>query len=880
MPDAAPIAPPPGTSRPGSHCWIERIVLAIAVVIAFGAVVPDFYLAADDLMATGLMHEIALKHPKVIDRIGAVVFSDEGQGHFRPTQDFLYVLTYAAFGPERWIFPLMALYALCHFASGCLLISILRRLGATRAVAFVAALIFVLHPVWDENLVSVQFGNNVPGLAALLAAALLWLPKPGLPGREAPRLATAAVFLFLAIGLGVNLMVSGTLLLGLMTLWVARQRRSILTLVVRGLVIAAPLGLGLLHRKLAYGALSTKHPIYQNLPRNWWSLGQLLMEVPNSAFMLGPSPMVPWTAGMNPPGLTWDDGARPLLSWDGVVVLATAVALGLFVLFLRKRDTRDAAAAAAQPLAPSFWFGLALTFAMLFPYYAFVGRAGPHRYLYPAIAGLAVMVSTAGAAVARKLATRLPERLVTATAAALLAFVLASLVRVDREAARSIASAHRVVREVTHGVAADLRRHPGLDRIFVLGYPRMIGRAGHTIVFPSHLLAVLNATVGTSFGAEDLEYQTAINTRVVTTPLPPNVAVYLVEADGVTVRRLSDSPEKELPGYARAEGYSAQARSWGLGDEREAMAALLSMDPAVVDTAVHLLTTVEHLERKHVLRAAFLYSRGSPLLAQAGFALADREPDGLQYAAQIATLTVHPETEKAAFAFLAKAGPDFQEAGARRAVELERQAWDIARRGEGKAENLKAFQDAQAAWKAVGVQRDDLYDSISFSKLLDLDDAGLVATQQDWASRGWSRLANAAAGFRKSLNSQSLEGFSIELIPRGKLISGSGSPIALEAMIHNRSDVYVPGAVSAISARLVWTLVSDDGAMTPAGDQWLPPEGIGAHGDKNVMASLAPVSAPNVTALRVDLIAHRKTCATATWNVPRAVASASHAGSK
>lgn len=879
MPDAAPIAPLPGDSRQGGHPWIETLVLAIAVAIAFGGAVPDFYQAADDLLATGVMHDIAALHPRLLDRIQAVVASDEGQGHFRPTQDFLYVLLYAAFGPERWIFACMLVYALCHFASGCLLMAILKRLGCNRAVAFVAGLIFALHPVWDENLASVQFGNNVPGLAAILAAALFWLPVSGSRTREALRLAAASVFLFLAIGLGINLMASGAILLGLLTLAIAWQRRSFGTLVARGAFLALTLGLGALHRLLAYGALTTKHPSYQHLERNWIPLN-LLLEVPRSAFLLEASPMAWWTSKMNPVGLTWDDGSAALLSLDGAIVLATAAFLCLVVLVLRKHDARQPGTAGSQRLAPGFWFGLALTFAMLFPYYVFVGRAGPHRYLYPTIAGLAVMAATAGAGALRKLASLASERVAVVTGALVLAFILGALLREDREAARSIALGHRVVHAVESKLIEDVRGDPRIKRVYVLGYPRMIGRAGHTIVFPSHMRAVVNAVLDTKLEATDAEFHQDLMIGRLTLPLEPDTAVYLVEPDGVTIRRLPDPADKDLPVYARAEGYAAVGRAWRIDDDREALATLLSKDPTVVEAVVKVLVDLENLNRGFLIKTAFLDSRGSPLLARAAQAVARRDADGRQFMARAAVVTTDPEAGKAIYEVLAEGNPKMNFEGAKKAVELERDAYAMAARGATGAESIKTFQSVQAAWTDVGIARNDLYDSISFSHLLDLSDADLVATQQDWASRGWTRLAEAAAGFRTSRTRATLDDVSIQLIPRGQMVSGTGGPIALEVLVHNESDVYLPGAVSPISARLVWTAVTADGKEVPAGDQWFPAEGIGANSDKNVMVSIADVSTPNLVALRVDLLGYRKKCASATWALPQQHAMADSAGSK
>src|SRR5687768_2617994 len=72
------------TSPDRPRRWIEPLAIACAAAVAFGAVVPDFYMAADDLLATGMMDEVSQGgNAAFLGRIYGVLFQAKGQGHFR-----------------------------------------------------------------------------------------------------------------------------------------------------------------------------------------------------------------------------------------------------------------------------------------------------------------------------------------------------------------------------------------------------------------------------------------------------------------------------------------------------------------------------------------------------------------------------------------------------------------------------------------------------------------------------------------------------------------------------------------------------------------------------------------------------------------------------
>ena len=64
--------------------WAQWLALLVAIGVGFGAVVPDFYMAADDLFATALMHDLDQGGSAgLFDKLYGVVFRAEGLGHFR-----------------------------------------------------------------------------------------------------------------------------------------------------------------------------------------------------------------------------------------------------------------------------------------------------------------------------------------------------------------------------------------------------------------------------------------------------------------------------------------------------------------------------------------------------------------------------------------------------------------------------------------------------------------------------------------------------------------------------------------------------------------------------------------------------------------------------
>jgi hypothetical protein len=271
--------------------WLQWVLLVLAVTVAFGAAARDYYMAADDLFATGMMDEVDRGgRAGFLEKLDSVVFRAAGGGHFRPAQDVLYVVLYEVFGVERWIRAAMLVYVLCQLASARLVFAIMTALGCSSRLAFSAALAFVLHPTFDENLASVQFANNVPGLTAALGACLLWLPAEGASRRRhIARLVGAAALVCVAIGFGINLMVSVPVLLGAMAVAIAVRMRSPRELVERGIAVAAALGVSLLHRFLAYGDVSTRHGSYPDVKPSH-DLPTFLREVFDAVVLLKVSP--------------------------------------------------------------------------------------------------------------------------------------------------------------------------------------------------------------------------------------------------------------------------------------------------------------------------------------------------------------------------------------------------------------------------------------------------------------------------------------------------------------------------------------------------------------------------------------------------------------
>jgi hypothetical protein len=95
--------------------------------------------------------------------------------YYRPLLEVLYRLEYHFFGPHPFGFHLVNLTV--HIANGLLLFSLLKRLGLREAVAWVTALLFLIHPVQTEAVSCIAGISNLWMTLGILLALHAYLNK-------------------------------------------------------------------------------------------------------------------------------------------------------------------------------------------------------------------------------------------------------------------------------------------------------------------------------------------------------------------------------------------------------------------------------------------------------------------------------------------------------------------------------------------------------------------------------------------------------------------------------------------------------------------------------------------------------------------------------
>ncbi len=113
---------------------------------------------------------------------------------WRPLTTAGFALQWAAFGGQPWGFHLVSLLA-C-FVAALLLVALLERLGASRAIAAVVGVLFVVHPVHVEVVANVVGQSELWVAISLLAATLVYLsfaPAGAQPERVVVLLAIVAL---------------------------------------------------------------------------------------------------------------------------------------------------------------------------------------------------------------------------------------------------------------------------------------------------------------------------------------------------------------------------------------------------------------------------------------------------------------------------------------------------------------------------------------------------------------------------------------------------------------------------------------------------------------------------------------------------------------
>jgi hypothetical protein len=110
--------------------------------------------------------------------LGAIFTSDLSAGgdeigcFYRPLQTLSYLIVAQSFDLKEWAFH--ALNVLLHVANGCLVFAFAQKLGLRRWPAFIAALLWVVHPLHTEAVTYMSATADVLHVFFILIALLVW----------------------------------------------------------------------------------------------------------------------------------------------------------------------------------------------------------------------------------------------------------------------------------------------------------------------------------------------------------------------------------------------------------------------------------------------------------------------------------------------------------------------------------------------------------------------------------------------------------------------------------------------------------------------------------------------------------------------------------
>jgi tetratricopeptide (TPR) repeat protein len=363
-----------GRGRTATGAVLGAAVLAALVLAVFWPAVRGEFLWDDDVY---LVRNELLTAPDGLRRIWFTMDS--------PSQYF--PLTYTTFRLERAVFGLdptgyHLVNLLLHLAAGLLLWRIAAALGLPGG--WVAAALFLLHPVQVESVAWITERKNVLSGALALASLLAWLRWERTEGRGGGWWYAASLALFsLALTAKSTVAVLPVLLLILGWWWRrAPDRRRAGALVP---FFLAGLAMGLVSLWWEYG--------HQGPQPEEFVLGPLERTVSAARSLLHAAGKAILPVGLSFSYPRWDPSpGRP------ANVLALLAAAGAAWVLVRGRE-----AAGRGPAAALLWY-LAALFPTLgfFPLYTFLYSFTADHYQYLALAGPALLLGgVAGAALGR-----------------------------------------------------------------------------------------------------------------------------------------------------------------------------------------------------------------------------------------------------------------------------------------------------------------------------------------------------------------------------------------------------------------------------------------------------------------------------------------------
>lgn len=174
--------------------WTERLLICLAVVIAYASVWPNEFVFDDRYLIVG---NNFLRHwsdvPQILTSMNFSGSGTSGSGFYRPLPMLLHFFVFQAFGLSTVAFHTVNI--VLQALNGCLLHRFGLRAGFHKGVAFAAALLWAVHPLFSE---AVAYMSSTP---ELLSGTFLLLGMTALLPDFTPRkVGLAAVFFILALG--------------------------------------------------------------------------------------------------------------------------------------------------------------------------------------------------------------------------------------------------------------------------------------------------------------------------------------------------------------------------------------------------------------------------------------------------------------------------------------------------------------------------------------------------------------------------------------------------------------------------------------------------------------------------------------------------------
>ena len=172
------------------------LVLAVVGMAIFGNVMQGEFIFDDDLLIVNNQHIRSLKNiPKFFTTSSTDGAGLSDSNFYRPLQTLAYTVIFAIFGLNPSVYHLLPV--LLHIAGALLIFLLLTRLKLSRTASFLAALIFLVHPIQTEAVSYIAGVADPMGLFFVLAGLLVYLDvySPKLGQRLSKLTATLALFI-------------------------------------------------------------------------------------------------------------------------------------------------------------------------------------------------------------------------------------------------------------------------------------------------------------------------------------------------------------------------------------------------------------------------------------------------------------------------------------------------------------------------------------------------------------------------------------------------------------------------------------------------------------------------------------------------------------